>query len=99
MSFDVRKGGTGPVGVMVRQVTVDIGALPNGAGTTVSIPVVEAQVGDGCQVNPTAALSQFLWFVHYHVNSPGNVDLVIFNGDVAPITPGPTTLTITLNKP
>jgi hypothetical protein len=45
-------------------------------------------VTDALLVNPTSTLSNLIFLVHYHVQSPGVANLVVYNINGAPINVG-----------
>lgn len=74
-------------GPIIQVVPFDFGSINPGTASF-QVPVPGARVTDALLVNPTSTLSNLIFLVHYHVQSPGVANLVVYNINGAPINVG-----------
>lgn len=91
-----RRSPSGKRSQTIISVEADVGALAVGPNT-VTLSVPGARPGDAVVVNPSPLLSDLLFIVQTHAAaSAGQISMVIFNFDGAPVSPGPLPWLVTL---
>lgn len=84
-----RKSPSGSPTILKASVSIDLGTMPGNSPSLYVFDVPGAELGDGVVVNPTEQLPNTVFVpVHCHVLSPGKVQVIFFNINGSPETPG-----------
>lgn len=87
---------SGAANILKSEVSQDLGTFPGNSPTTVLFLVPGAQVGDSVLVNPTLALPDDIFIVHFHVETADEVQVEFFNINGGDVVVGTQTMLFTL---